>query len=537
MSQGQRNEGQGTPAPEQQNLLLDGAEEDMLEHAPELKDDAAYVEMNVAQADGPEIDVSGATPKTLDSEDMAGAVNAVPAEFEDDHDRDMGTAAGDDHDDDYSDMVVADAVTDDREGLPIDPDTLSEFCDNLQRLAYGPEDNIDPLAVQKALDILAIDIQHPVHEDLGAMGREPQPHARICQAFLRNGIPINVHVRMPGEGPPDERVIAKVNRRNYDVVGTENGKHVALSMRDSGRVIMLHGDFDGLLKEQQVNPDARDTHIPCPSGVPYVESTADTAKVLPGAAPEETAARRGPAAPASPGAVPLGSNGGGGSPGSLGGGRPGKPVAAPRGRQVAADTGGDATFGGGGRKDVAATRGKGRRSRDGGGGGGGGGSGAVSAIERAFDAMRVDRRERSARNALNSLMSTTDKVEDYAERMRNEGTALPSAQLLTTGLLARMGANINTLQKHGGKLNQEDAPAATVAMLRAMHAIDAVDEAAQTVEEQEGTSEQQEEIRALCERIRAAIRAMLQAFGTGRAPAQGEGPGSGPSPGTGPGGP
>ena len=82
-------------------------------------------------------------------------------------------------------------------------DQLADISDNLQLLALGREDRIgaDQMGdLQELLDRCEVDIAHPVHKEIDRIAAEATcTHARLCQAFLRTAVPLNIHVRMPGK--------------------------------------------------------------------------------------------------------------------------------------------------------------------------------------------------------------------------------------------------------------------------------------------------------------------------------------------------
>ena len=103
---------------------------------------------------------------------------------------------------------------------------------------------------------------HPVYDELRRLVG-PQSHAAICQAFLRAGVWLDVHIRTPDAGDVRPRPLGVMEwrRPNYRVVYSADLKHVGARL-DNEWVVMLGGDVERLIAEGLVAGEARERHVP-----------------------------------------------------------------------------------------------------------------------------------------------------------------------------------------------------------------------------------------------------------------------------------
>ncbi len=103
---------------------------------------------------------------------------------------------------------------------------------------------------------------HPVYDELRRLVG-PQSHAAICQAFLRAGVWLDVHIRVPDEGDarPGPVGVMEWRRPNYRVVYSADLAHVG-ALLDNEWVVMLGGDVERLIAEGLVAGEAREHHVP-----------------------------------------------------------------------------------------------------------------------------------------------------------------------------------------------------------------------------------------------------------------------------------
>lgn len=148
-------------------------------------------------------------------------------------------------------------------------DQLADISDNLQLLAFGREDGIgmeQMEELQELLDRCEVDIAHPVHREIDLIeGEEGCTHARLCQAFLRAGVWLNVHVRMPGEEAPPPEIMNEDERRNFSLVYNEDRSALAARMAN-GKALMLKGAVEALQADDLVGADAES--VPCREDAP-----------------------------------------------------------------------------------------------------------------------------------------------------------------------------------------------------------------------------------------------------------------------------
>ena len=130
------------------------------------------------------------------------------------------------------------------------------------------EDGIEVAGVLESLRGLGVRAGHPVYAELERL-EGPQPHAVICQAFLRAAVWLDVHIRTPPDGGPQPRSVAVMEwrRPNYRVVYSADLAHIGARL-DNDWVLMLMGDIDRLIGEGLVAHQSRDRYVPCPSGAP-----------------------------------------------------------------------------------------------------------------------------------------------------------------------------------------------------------------------------------------------------------------------------
>ena len=142
---------------------------------------------------------------------------------------------------------------------------LEAVSEHLQGLGNAaPDRGIDPSQLKASLRELGVDPEHPIHAELDRLDGE-QSHAVICQAFLRAGVWLDVHIRGPGESRPVGAM--EWRRRNYRVVYSADLAHAGARL-ENGWVLMLGGDIDRLIAEGLLTGQARARHIPCEETVP-----------------------------------------------------------------------------------------------------------------------------------------------------------------------------------------------------------------------------------------------------------------------------
>jgi len=131
--------------------------------------------------------------------------------------------------------------------------------------ALGPAADAGGVEAKPLLDSLrglGVRQAHPVYDELRRLVG-PQSHAAICQAFLRAGVWLDVHIRTPGAGDSRPRPLGVVEwrRPNYRVVYSADLKHVGARL-DNEWVVMLGGDIERLIAEGVVAGEAREYHVP-----------------------------------------------------------------------------------------------------------------------------------------------------------------------------------------------------------------------------------------------------------------------------------
>ena len=144
---------------------------------------------------------------------------------------------------------------------------LDAVSEELQALGADAGDGIEVAGLVESLRDLGVRAGHPVFRELGRLeGR--QPHAVICQAFLRAAVWVDVSIRPPAEAatrPGQVRV--EWRRPNYRVVYSADLAHIAARLDDDW-VVMLAGDVERLIAEGLVADQSREQHLPCPAGAP-----------------------------------------------------------------------------------------------------------------------------------------------------------------------------------------------------------------------------------------------------------------------------
>ncbi|MDE0348401.1 MAG: hypothetical protein OXM56_01645 [Gammaproteobacteria bacterium] len=131
--------------------------------------------------------------------------------------------------------------------------------------ALGPAADAGGVEARPLLDSLrglGVRQAHPVYGELRRLVG-PQSHAAICQAFLRAGVWLDVHIRIPGAGDLRERPVGVMEwrRPNYRVVYSADLAHVGAVLHNDW-VVMLGGDVERLIAEGLVAGEARERHVP-----------------------------------------------------------------------------------------------------------------------------------------------------------------------------------------------------------------------------------------------------------------------------------
>ena len=131
--------------------------------------------------------------------------------------------------------------------------------------ALGPAAAAGGIEARPLLDSLrglGVRQAHPVYDELRRLVG-PQSHAAICQAFLRAGVWLDVHIRIPDEGDPRTGPVGVMEwrRPNYRVVYSADLTHVG-ALLDNDWVVMLGGDVERLIAEGLVAGEAREHHVP-----------------------------------------------------------------------------------------------------------------------------------------------------------------------------------------------------------------------------------------------------------------------------------
>ena len=160
--------------------------------------------------------------------------------------------------------------------------------------ALGSAADADRIEATPLLDSLrghGVRPAHPVYDELSRLVG-PQSHAAICQAFLRAGVWLDVHIRTPEEGAarPRARGVIEWRRPNYRVVYSADLAHVGARL-DNGWVVMLGGNVERLIAEGLVKGEARERHVPyrgqAPTSLVAELVWAPPAEAVPGAEARE----------------------------------------------------------------------------------------------------------------------------------------------------------------------------------------------------------------------------------------------------------
>ena len=140
---------------------------------------------------------------------------------------------------------------------------LRAVSDEVQALgSAGEASGIEAMPLLDSLRGLGVRPAHPVYDELRRLVG-PQSHAAICQAFLRAGVWLDVHIRTPGEGTAQPRPLGVMEwrRPNYRVVYSADLAHVGARL-DNEWVVMLGGSVERLIAEGVVDGEARERHVP-----------------------------------------------------------------------------------------------------------------------------------------------------------------------------------------------------------------------------------------------------------------------------------
>ena len=142
---------------------------------------------------------------------------------------------------------------------------LRAVSEEVQALGSVPDaDGIEATPLLDSLRGLGVRPAHPVFDELGRLVG-PQSHAAICQAFLRAGVWLDVHIRTPDEDEGDARPrplgVMEWRRPNYRVVYSADLAHVGARL-DNEWVVMLGGNVERLIAEGLVKGEARERHVP-----------------------------------------------------------------------------------------------------------------------------------------------------------------------------------------------------------------------------------------------------------------------------------
>lgn len=140
---------------------------------------------------------------------------------------------------------------------------LRAVSEEVQALGSVPDaGGIEATPLLDSLRGLGVRPAHPVYDELRRLVG-PQSHAAICQAFLRAGVWLDVHIRTPDEGGSRPRPVGVMEwrRPNYRVVYTADLAHVGARL-DNEWVVMLGGNVERLIAEGLVQGEARERHVP-----------------------------------------------------------------------------------------------------------------------------------------------------------------------------------------------------------------------------------------------------------------------------------
>ena len=143
---------------------------------------------------------------------------------------------------------------------------LRAVSDEVQALGSAADaDGIEAMPLLDSLRGLGVRPAHPVYDELRRLVG-PQSHAAICQAFLRAGVWLDVHIRTPDEGGarparPRPLGVMEWRRPNYRVVYSADLAHVGARL-DNEWVVMLGGNVERLIAEGLVEGEARERHVP-----------------------------------------------------------------------------------------------------------------------------------------------------------------------------------------------------------------------------------------------------------------------------------
>lgn len=140
---------------------------------------------------------------------------------------------------------------------------LRAVSEEVQALGSAPEaGGIEATPLLDSLRGLGVRPAHPVYDELRRLVG-PQSHAAICQAFLRAGVWLDVHIRTPDEGDSRARPLGVMEwrRPNYRVVYSADLAHVGARL-DNEWVVMLGGSVERLIAEGLVKAEARECHVP-----------------------------------------------------------------------------------------------------------------------------------------------------------------------------------------------------------------------------------------------------------------------------------
>ena len=140
---------------------------------------------------------------------------------------------------------------------------LRAVSEEVQALASVPDTGgIEATPLLDSLRGHGVRPAHPVYDEIRRLVG-PQSHAAICQAFLRSGVWLDVHIRTPDEGDPWPRPVGVMEwrRPNYRVVYTADLAHVGARL-DNEWVVMLGGNVERLIAEGLVQGEARERHVP-----------------------------------------------------------------------------------------------------------------------------------------------------------------------------------------------------------------------------------------------------------------------------------
>ena len=140
---------------------------------------------------------------------------------------------------------------------------LRAVSEEVQALGSAVDaDGIEAMPLLDSLRGLGVRPAHPVYDELRRLVG-PQSHAAICQAFLRAGVWLDVHIRTPDEGTARPRALGVMEwrRPNYRVVYSADLAHVGARL-DNEWVVMLGGNVERLIAEGLVQGEARERHVP-----------------------------------------------------------------------------------------------------------------------------------------------------------------------------------------------------------------------------------------------------------------------------------